>query len=283
MPNDTPPSAAKQKLLELQKRGTLAAPSQPVTKRRAPGDPCSAVAFSKNRCGVSSKQWARGRRSTTNRSLIHRHGVCDVFSTLEASLAEIIRRHEIWRTTFDLAGEEAVQTVHPAPTTFRLPVDDLRAYSEDEREARAFALATEDARQPFDLSHGPLLRARLITLSDTEHRLYLTAHQIVIDGVTVFDVFPSELTALYKNFAEGKPSPLPDLPAQFADFACAQRAMLESKEMETQLEYWRAQLGGGSAALRWPNLDSRPAQQAYRGAIHPFRLSKELDCILSKS
>jgi surfactin family lipopeptide synthetase A len=274
MPNDTPPSAAKQKLLELQKRGTSAAPSQPVAKRRAPGDP---VPMSLSQEQVWRLQQAVGARSPLyNESItIHRHGVCDV-STLEASLAEIIRRHEIWRTTFDLAGEEAVQTVHPAPTTFRLPVDDLRAYSEDEREARAFALATEDARQPFDLSHGPLLRARLITLSDTEHRLYLTAHQIVIDGVTVFDVFPSELTALYKNFAEGKPSPLPDLPAQFADFACAQRARFESKEMETQLEYWRAQLGGGSAALRWPNLDSRPAQQTYRGAIHPFRLSKEL-------
>ena len=274
MPNDTPLSAAKQKLLQLQKRGTLTAPSQPVTRRRAPGEPVP-LSFSQEQ--VWRLQQAVGVQSPLyNESItIHRHGVCDVHA-IEASLAEIIRRHEIWRTTFELVAEEPVQIVRPAPTTFNLPVDDLRVYRLHEREARALSLATDDARHPFDLSHGPLLRARLVTVSGAEHRLYLTAHQIVIDGITVFDVFPSELTALYESFAAGKPSPLPDLPAQFADFACVQRARFESQGMETQLEYWRAQLGGGSAPLRWPNLDARPAQQTYRGAIHPFRLSKEL-------
>jgi surfactin family lipopeptide synthetase A len=274
MPNDTPLSEAKQKLLELQKRGTLAAPSQPVAKRRAPGEP---VPLSLSQEQVWRLQQAVGVQSPLyNESItIHRQGVCDAH-TLEASLAEIIRRHEIWRTTFALVGDGPVQMVHPAPTTFTLPVDDLQAYSAEQREARALALATEDARQPFDLSHGPLLRARLVILSETEHRLYLTAHQIVIDGVTVFDVFPSELTALYENFAAGKASPLPDLPAQFADFACAQRARFASKGMKKQLEYWHAQLGGDLAHLQWPILDTEPAQQTYRGAIHPFRLSKAL-------
>jgi surfactin family lipopeptide synthetase A len=280
MPNDTPLSAAKQKLLELQKRGNVVAPVQPVSNRREPGEP---VPLSLSQEQVWRLQQSVGAQSPLyNESItIHRHGVCDVHA-LEASLAEIIRRHEIWRTTFDLVRDAPVQIVYPAPTTFTLPVNDLRVYPEQEREARALALSTEDAKQPFNLTHAPLLRARLVTLSDTEHRLYLTAHQIVIDGVTVFDVFPSELTALYDQFAGGKPSTLLELPAQFADFACAQRQRFASKELESQLEYWRAQLADGLAPLQWPNPANRPAQQTYRGAIHPFRLSKRLTASLKE-
>ena len=110
-----------------------------------------------------------------------------------------------------------IQIVHPAPATFKLPVADLRTLPESDRGKKALDLATQDAKKPFDLKQGPLFRARLITLDDAEHRLYLTAHQSIVDGITVFDIFPAELTTLYDSFASGKPSPLPELATQYAD------------------------------------------------------------------
>src|SRR5580698_7537616 len=106
---------------------------------------------------------------------IHRHGACDV-AVLERSLAEIVRRHEIWRTTFDVLSGRPVQIVHLAPGHFPLQVSDIRSHPSSDREKAALDLANEDARQPFDLKRGPLVRARLVTLDDAEHRLYVTAH-----------------------------------------------------------------------------------------------------------
>jgi len=134
------------------------------------------------------------------------------------------------------------------------------------------ALATKDATLPFDLDQGPLVRARLITLRDAEHRISVTAHQSVVDGITVFDIFPMELTALYESFASGKPSPLPELKAQFADFACWQRRRVTGEAKESQIEYWQRKLGGELPVLRWPNGGARPSQQTYRGAMHAFTM-----------
>ena len=126
------------------------------------------------------------------------------------------------------------------------------------------------------MNHGPLFRARLVSLDDAEHRLYLTAHQSIVDGITVFDIFPSELTALYESFAEGKPSPLPPLESQYADFADWQRRSITGEAMEKQLAYWQGQLTGELPILRWPNNGARPPQQTFRGALHPFKLTQEL-------
>jgi len=206
---------------------------------------------------------------------LHRHGPCDA-GALERSLAEIVRRHEIWRTTFELANGEPVQMVHPAPITFKLPVVDLRTLPENEREKAALDLAAREARLGFDLDRWPLFRATLVTLDDAEHRLFLTAHQSIVDGITVFDLFPSELTALYESFAEGKPSPLPELEAQYADFACWQRRTIVGDELAKQLAYWEENLAGELPVLDWPNEFPRPAERTYRGAIHPFNLTEEL-------
>jgi hypothetical protein len=206
---------------------------------------------------------------------IHRRGPCDP-ALLQRSLAEIIRRHEIWRTTFETVGGRPIQIVHPAPAGFKLPVADLRTLSEGKLEKKALELATEDARKPFDLKQGPLFRAQLVTLDDADHRLYLTAHQSIVDGITVFDIFPSELTTLYESFSAGKPSPLPEPETQYADFACWQRRSLSGEAMETQLAYWQKQLAGELPILQWPNKGARPDQQTYRGAMHPFKLKSEL-------
>jgi hypothetical protein len=268
-------SEAKQRLLELQKRGSLAvAPSSaPANKLRAPGDPVP-LSFSQEQVWRLDQTAAALAPLHTESITIHRHGPCDL-KTLERSLAEIIRRHEIWRTTFEVVNGKPVQVVHPAPT-FHLLSTDLRNLPESERHKVALDLATQDAKRPFDLSRGPLLRARVVTLSDTEHRLFLSAHQMLLDGITVFDVFPYELTTLYESFIAGRPSPLPELTAQYADFSYWQRCSVAGEARETQLAYWQNELAGDLPVLQWPADRARPAAQTYRGAIRAFQLTPEL-------
>ena len=269
-------SEAKQRLLDIQRRGGLIATASTTSelKRRA-GEIPAPLSLAQEQVWRLD-QTAGKLAPLHNESItIHRRGSCDP-AALERSLAEIIRRHEIWRTTYDAVEGQPVQIVHPAPATFELPVADLRTLPESDREKKALDLATEDARKPFDLKHGSLFRSRLVTLDDAEHRLYLTAHQSIVDGITVFDIFPSELTTLYESFAAGKPSPLPQLETQYADFACWQRRSVTGEAMENQLAYWQKQLAGGLPILQWPNEGVRPAQQTYRGALRPFQLTEEL-------
>jgi Condensation domain len=269
-------SEAKQRLLEIQRRSGLAsaAPAVPVVKHRALEIPAP-LSFAQEQVWRLD-QTAGMLVPLHNESItIHRHGPCDC-AAVEASLTEIVRRHEIWRTTFQVVAGQPVQVIHSAPAIFKLPVTDLRTLPEADREKKALELATGDASAPFDLNHGPLFRARLVSLHDSEHRLYLTAHQSIVDGITVFDIFPSELTALYESFAAGKPSPLPLLESQYADFADWQRRSLAGEGMERQLAYWQAQLAGELPILRWPNNGARPPQQTFRGALHPFKLTQEL-------
>ena len=269
-------SEAKQRLLEIQRRGGLAsaAAAVPEPKRHAPEIPAP-LSFAQEQVWRLD-QTAGKLTPLHNESItIHRHGPCDP-AALEASLAEIVRRHEIWRTTFQVAAGQPVQIIHSAPAIFKLPVTDLKTLLEADREKKALDLATRDASVPFDLTHGPLFRARLVSLDNADHRLYLTAHQSIVDGITVFDIFPSELTALYESFAAGKPSPLPPLESQYADFADWQRRSITGEAMEKQLAYWQGQLTGELPILRWPNNGARPPQQTFRGALYPFKLTQEL-------
>jgi hypothetical protein len=269
-------SEAKQKLLEMQRRGESPASDVPAgaALERHPRDTAPPLSLAQE-CVWRLDQTAGKLAPLHNESItIHRHGSCDP-AILERSLTEIIRRHESWRTTFEVVAGQPVQVVHPA-VPFTLLVSDLRTLPEGARERKAMGLANADASQHFDLRRGPLLRARLITLDEAEHRLYLTAHQSIVDGITVFDVFPFELTTLYESFAAGKPSPLPELEAQYADFACSQRRDLTGEPMASQLAYWQQQLAGELPVLQWPNQGIRPPEQTYRGAMHSFSLSKEL-------
>lgn len=269
-------SEAKQRLLELQRRARgIAAAASTVSEMKCRAEEIPAPLSFEQEQVWRVDQTAGKLAPLHNESItIHRHGTCDP-TLVERSLAEIIRRHEIWRTTFDVVEGRPVQVVHP-PTPFTLPVTDLRSLPRSEREKKAVDLATEDARQPFNLQQGPLLRARLITLDDAGHRLYLTAHQSIVDGITVFDLFPFELTTLYESFAAGKSSPLPELKTQCADYACWQRKSLISEPMENQLVYWEKQLVGELPILQWPKHGVRPEQQTFRGAMYPFQFSSEL-------
>src|SRR5579872_7090393 len=156
---------------------------------------------------------------------------------LQSSLNEIVRRHEALRATFTVWQGEPVQSVC-VPFNLDLPLADLSSYSEAERKRHATRLAVEAARAPFDLQRGPLLRAGLVRLSAQDHLLVLTFHHIAIDGWSR-GVFLRELTVLYQAFLSGQPSPLPELPVQYADFAVWQRERVEEEVLAKELGYWK--------------------------------------------
>lgn len=193
-------------------------------------------------------------------------------AVMERAVNEIIRRHESLRTKFALEGGNPVQIVVPE-IHLKIDVLDLRSLAKPERDAEALRLATEEARTPFDLSSGPLIRMRLLQLESANYLLLLTLHHIVADGWSV-TVFSRELAALYVAYATGRPSPLQELPLQYPDFAVWQREYLQGDVLEKQLTYWRKQLSE-LPILRLPHDRPRPAEKVFRGAKQP--LSFELN------
>lgn len=195
-------------------------------------------------------------------------------AALEQSLSEIVRRHESLRTTFAVQPDGLPVQVIGRARSLTLPVTDLTDWPETEREAEARRLATAEAGRPFVLTRGPLFRAFLLRLSEQEHVLVLNVHHIVADGWSI-GVLTRELAALYEAFSQGRPSPLPELPVQYADFALWQREWMQGEEMRTQLAYWKQQLGA-LPALQLPTDRPRPQVLSYRGRHQPVMLSKSL-------
>ncbi len=192
---------------------------------------------------------------------------------LENSLNEIVRRHEVLRTTFSIVDEQPVQVVSSS-LNLPLAVVEIGDHPETERETETRRLVAEEAQRPFDLGRGPLLRAQLLRLDDDDHFFLVTMHHIVSDGWSM-GVFFSELSVLYEAFSEGKPSPLRELPIQYADYAVWQRDWLQGEVLEKQVSYWRKHLLG-VATLQLTTDHPRPAVQSYRGARQSLILSKEL-------
>jgi amino acid adenylation domain-containing protein len=192
---------------------------------------------------------------------------------LEHVLAEVVRRHEALRTTFRPVDGQPEQVIAPA-AGWSLPEVDLSALAGPERGREARRLASEEGRRPFDLARGPLLRTTLLRLGG-EAVLLLNMHHIVSDGWSM-GVLEREVTELYGAFSRGEPSPLPELPIQYADFAVWQRSWLSGGELERQLGFWRAHLAGAPAVLELPADHPRPAVPSYRGAQRSLRLSAEL-------
>ena len=168
---------------------------------------------------------------------IHRHGELDR-EALVRSFLEIVRRHEAWRTTFEWDGDQPVQIVQPPPTDVEIPVADLRKIPLAEREREAIRLATADALEPFDLAKGPMYRMRLVRLGDTEHRLFITLHHIIFDGVSLYRVLLPELQTLYDAFAKNESPALAQLPIQYPDYAVWQRDSIQEIPPE-HLSYWK--------------------------------------------
>ncbi|MCC3606139.1 MAG: amino acid adenylation domain-containing protein [Microcoleus sp. PH2017_29_MFU_D_A] len=184
-------------------------------------------------------------------------------AALERSINEIIKRHEILRTTFAVVDGQPVMVIQDA-FNFILPVVNIGELPEAERESEALRLGTLEAQQPFDLTQGPLLRGTLMRLGEADYRLFLTIHHIAIDGVSLYSLFMKELATLYSAFSLGGRSPLPELPVQFADFAYWQRQWLQPEVLENQLRYWKQQLANLST-LQLPTDRSRSPIQTFRG------------------
>jgi amino acid adenylation domain-containing protein/non-ribosomal peptide synthase protein (TIGR01720 family) len=200
-------------------------------------------------------------------------GTLDVES-LRRAFEAVVHRHEVLRTTFAMGPDgQPVQVIHP-PARFALPLEDLSSLPEAEARADVLRRALDEARTPFSLTDGPLLRASLLKLGATEHVLLLDMHHIVSDGWSV-GVLVRELGALYAAFREGRPSPLPALPVQFADYAVWQRGWLQGEVLEAQLGWWRQQLAG-LEPLELPTDFPRPAVRRQQGATVALKLPRRL-------
>lgn len=195
-------------------------------------------------------------------------------AALAQTFNEIVRRHEVLRTTFVTDDGQPVQIIAPT-LTLPLPVVNLQELPEIEREAEVLQLATEEAQRPFNLTLGPLLRTTLLQLGRAEHVLLFTIHHIVSDGWSV-EVLIREVVALYEAFCCGKPSPLPELPIQYADFAIWQRQWLQGEVLAKQLAYWQQQLSHHPPVLQLPTDRPRPLVQSFPGATKSFSLSTRL-------
>jgi len=220
--------------------------------------------------------WFIQQLNPTNRayhvqSTLRFTGRLDV-AALRKSLSEIVRRHEIFRTTFPAVDGQPVQVIHKAYPV-DLPVVDIQAFPENEREAQVQRLITEE--KPFDLTQLPLIRCTLLRLNPQEHVLNYVVHHMVHDGWSL-NVFLRELLALYKAFVSGEPSSLPELPLQFVDLAHWQRQWMEGAVAETQLAYWKKKLAGGSSLLKLPFDHPRPKVQSLKGDVVRMELPLNL-------
>ncbi|MHC5853144.1 amino acid adenylation domain-containing protein [Nostoc sp.] len=195
-------------------------------------------------------------------------------SALEQAITEIVQRHEVLRTSFCVVDESPIQVIHAHPQ-LTMQVRDWRQLTEENQLSKATQLATEELQQPFDLSNPPLLRVKLLQLSDQSYLLLLVIHHIVCDGWSM-DIFRRELFSLYTAFCARKPSPLTELLLQYADFAHWQRQWLQGKVLETQLNYWQKQLAAVPPLLELPTDKTRPSVQSFRGRSEFLELNQDL-------
>ncbi len=258
---------------QLAEKGFLAPPIQPVERKAEESLPLS---FAQQRLWFLD-QLEPGSFLYNIPSAVRLKGVLNL-TALEKSLHEIVRRHEVLRTTIQTADGQAGQVI-AAEMILPLPLVDLQSIPDDDREATVRQLITLEAQRPFDLAKGPLLRATLFRLLEDEHIVLLVMHHIISDGWST-GVLIQEVAALYQAFVEGKPSPLPNLPIQYADFARWQRQWLQGEVLASQLAYWKQQLGGGLEPLALPTDRPRPAVQTARGSRLTFAVSSDVSTAL---
>jgi NRPS condensation-like uncharacterized protein len=189
-------------------------------------------------------------------------------AAFQCAINEIICRHEVLRTTFRSQDGQPFQVVS-SYQPLEIPVTDLSKIAAQEKEATVRRLAAENAADPFDLTQGPPLRVSLLRLGEEEHTLLLCMHHIVSDGWSM-SLFFKELAVLYDALSTGKPSPLAELPIQYADFAIWQRNWLQDDVLQSQLDYWKQKLGRLTPELTLPTDRQRPPIQTHRGSSHSF-------------
>ncbi len=280
-PTPAPPEDSANRTSKLEKYLKERAPQAAISRRAGPG--VAPLSFPQQQIWLHA-QIAPGVPVYNEPVTIYRDGPLDM-AVLNQAFAEILRRHEAWRTTFDVVLGEPVQIVNPVPA-LNLPLLDLRHLPQPERNAAALRAATEDARRPFDLKQCPLLRAKVVRLGDEEYRIYITLHHLIFDGLSIYQVFLPELAQVYAALSRGESSPLPELPIQYADFANWQRSHLRDGVLSQHLDYWRTKLAGDLPVLDLPTDFPRPAVQTFQGAIQtlslPVPLSRQLKALSKK-
>src|SRR5277367_5856236 len=181
---------------------------------------------------------------------IHKWGPLDPV-VLERCFNEIVRRHDIWRSAFVLDDGKLIQRID-SNVRVHLPFDDLSHLPAEDREAEAVRIASDDVRRRFDPSVAPLFRVRFVRLAENYHRIYLTLHHLVFDGVSIYRVLIRELAALYNAYSARQASPLPELAVQYGDYALWQDRQLANGSHAGQLKYWRDALSGELPVLELP-------------------------------
>jgi hypothetical protein len=256
-------------LMLLQKR-RREAQSQRIPRREpAPSEPLS---FAQQRLWFLDRL-APGNPYYNMPRAIRFRGALDP-AALGRALDEIVRRHEALRTVFTTVDDEPVQQVRE-PFSLGLPRLDLSGLGAEAAQRQAEELGATAMRLPFDLETGPLLRCLLVVLGEREHVLFLSIHHIVSDGWSQM-VLAREVAELYQAMVEQRPSPLPDLPIQYADFAVWQRGWLDEALLEAELEYWVRHLAAAPPLLELPADHPRPAVQSLAGAHRYFTLDPDL-------
>jgi amino acid adenylation domain-containing protein len=209
----------------------------------------------------------------------HIQGNLDI-AALEQSLNEILTRHEVWQTNFRLVSGEPIQEISPE-STWNLSIINLENLSGKDWEPEVKQFAAEEAKKPFNLAKGLLVRATLLRLSEEENILLVTMHHIITDGWSC-GVFLRELSTLYAAFSTNQPSPLPELPIQYADFAVWQRDRIQGEFLANQLNYWKQQLQGELPILQLPTDRPRPHLTTFTGAKQYFTFSASLTNTLKR-
>jgi amino acid adenylation domain-containing protein len=261
-------SPAKQALLEKRLRGNSVA----VTLPKRPDSEFAPTTFVQQRLWFLD-QLEPGTATYTIPLAMRVRGPLHI-STLEQCLNELVRRHETWRTTFESRGGIPIQHIgQPGPITFS--VRDLSTLPESQREHEAIQLATEEARTPFHLAEGPLVRVLLLKLDEADHLFVLAQHHIISDGWSI-GIILQEIVVLYEAFLVQKPSPLPELALQYGDYAYWQQQHLQGPELERQLAYWKQQLEDVPPHLELPTRRARSDLQTFHGDTQHFQLSRAL-------
>ncbi|MBN3958469.1 non-ribosomal peptide synthetase [Nostoc sp. NMS8] len=253
-------------------------------------DPVPSISFTKHEKNPSIQPLSFGQQGlwfinqltpdspTYNIPLVISFKGCLNLAILQNSLNEIIRRHEVLRTSFTVIDGQPAQVINQAvPLT--LAIEDLCSLSDSDRPQEAQRLATEFAQQPFDLSAQSLLRAKILQLSEKNYHLMITLHHIIADGWSI-GILIKELAVLYEAFSTAELPALPELPIQYQDFVNWQRKWLDFERIQSLLTYWKQKLQGELPILNLPT--DRPRRsfvsdyQTFKGAQEKLVLSQTL-------
>ncbi|XXY48923.1 amino acid adenylation domain-containing protein [Sorangium sp. So ce269] len=263
-------SPAKRELLMQMLERKKGASEPQAIPRRSSGDP-PPLSFAQQRFWFLD-QWEPGQALYNIPAAVRLEGPLDVELFVRA-LREIIQRHEALRTAFQTVDGRAAQVIAPS-VAFDVPVEALEQLPPAEQDAEVHRRLEQEVATPFDLSRPPLIRVRLLRLGGAKHVCTVTMHHIVSDGWSI-GVFVKELAALYTALHAGRPSPLPELPIQYADYALWQQRWLKGEARDAQLAYWKKHLAG-APPLELPTDRPRPPVQRWNGATYAFQLSPSL-------